>query len=432
MSTYTAKVGSVRVQVVRDGTSHGKTRYCIAWRPAPGAPRKRERFTDKKRAQNRAFEIANAIASSQADNLTLSSADVADYRRACQMLAPFNIPLGTAMAEFVSARKKVHPHTLHEAVTFFSRGHAEHREAPPVAGILVELLAELADERRSDKYVTPLRRDLEKFAAAIPDINEATEENVRAYLRDLRTSKGGPVSARRRDNVRDSIVRLTKFARKKSYLAADKVSGPEHIGHVAEGGEVSTYAPAEVAGILSWFHDHAPAWLPLVAIGAFAGLRTSEIFRLSWEAFNWTEGCIAVPRAIARKVRKARSVPILPALAAWLSPWRQHTGPLFPDIANPKQPRPMVAVERARDRVWLHFKKDTGVVWKTNALRHSFGSHRLAAVKSYDQVALEMGNSPAQIREHYNDPKGEAEALRYFSIVPASDVKNVVSMTSGA
>jgi hypothetical protein len=43
-----------------------------------------------------------------------------------------------------------------------------------------------------------------------------------------------------------------------------------------------------------------------------------------------------------------------------------------------------------------------------------------------------MGNSPAQIREHYNDPKGEAEALRYFSIVPASDVKNVVSMTSGA
>jgi hypothetical protein len=35
--------------------------------------------------------------------------------------------------------------------------------------------------------------------------------------------------------------------------------------------------------------------------------------------------------------------------------------------------------------------------WDNNALRHSFGSNRLPIVKSYAQVALEMGNSPAKV-----------------------------------
>lgn len=56
----------------------------------------------------------------------------------------------------------------------------------------------------------------------------------------------------------------------------------------------------------------------------------------------------------------------------------------------------------------------TGLPRRDNANRHSFGSYRLAIVKNYEQVALEMGNSARKVRENYNDPK--PEAIRFFSL----------------
>ena len=32
---------------------------------------------------------------------------------------------------------------------------------------------------------------------------------------------------------------------------------------------------------------------------------------------------------------------------------------------------------------------------------------------------MEMGNSPAKVREHYNDPKPESVAAAYFTVKPA-------------
>lgn len=44
-----------------------------------------------------------------------------------------------------------------------------------------------------------------------------------------------------------------------------------------------------------------------------------------------------------------------------------------------------------------------GLTWKHTALRHSFISYRVAAVKNADQVALEAGNSPETIFHHYRE-----------------------------
>jgi hypothetical protein len=61
-----------------------------------------------------------------------------------------------------------------------------------------------------------------------------------------------------------------------------------------------------------------------------------------------------------------------------------------------------------------------------NANRHSFGSYRLATAKSYDQVALEMGNSARKVREDYNDPKPESEGIAYFGLVPPEEKSKVI------
>lgn len=55
---------------------------------------------------------------------------------------------------------------------------------------------------------------------------------------------------------------------------------------------------------------------------------------------------------------------------------------------------------------------------KHNALRHSFCSYRLADVKSAAQVALEAGNSPQMIFEHYHELVTEKAARAWFTIRP--------------
>ena len=57
---------------------------------------------------------------------------------------------------------------------------------------------------------------------------------------------------------------------------------------------------------------------------------------------------------------------------------------------------------------------------KHNALRHSFCSYRMAAVKSAAEVALEAGNSPQMIFQHYRELVTEKEAKAWFAITPES------------
>jgi hypothetical protein len=58
------------------------------------------------------------------------------------------------------------------------------------------------------------------------------------------------------------------------------------------------------------------------------------------------------------------------------------------------------------------------VKWKRNALRHSFGSYRMEAVKNAGQVALEMGNSAAVVMKHYFDIVEARAAKEYWDIRP--------------
>jgi hypothetical protein len=60
----------------------------------------------------------------------------------------------------------------------------------------------------------------------------------------------------------------------------------------------------------------------------------------------------------------------------------------------------------------------SGVKWKRNALRHSFGSYRMEQTKNEGQVALEMGNSPKVVKDHYFEIVDERAMRDYWSISP--------------
>ena len=73
--------------------------------------------------------------------------------------------------------------------------------------------------------------------------------------------------------------------------------------------------------------------------------------------------------------------------------------------------------------------------WKKNALRHSFISYRVAETQNVAQVALEAGNSPQIIFQHYRELVRLKEAKEWFAIEPntVADVRRVrVCSTSAA
>ena len=75
----------------------------------------------------------------------------------------------------------------------------------------------------------------------------------------------------------------------------------------------------------------------------------------------------------------------------------------------------------------LKLSNDAAVVWKHNALRHSFISYRLAVIQNVNQVAFEAGNSAQMIFKHYRELVRPADAEKWFRIVPDQEA-NVIQL----
>jgi len=56
--------------------------------------------------------------------------------------------------------------------------------------------------------------------------------------------------------------------------------------------------------------------------------------------------------------------------------------------------------------------------WKQNALRHSYGSYRMAVVCDAAKVSLEMGNSPQKMFSNYRKVVTKAQGEAWFAIRP--------------
>ncbi len=334
-------------------------------------------------------------------------------RRMCALalntLHPTGLHIDAVARDVAAAYSTTGGIPITELAAFYMARNPSKAKPPETATLVQSLVKTLSEAGREDIYVRGLKRDLMPFAERHPDITLLNVDHIRDWLHELQARKDRPIGERRRDNIRDAIVRLFSYARDRRLLPEDRRTAAERILRIKPGHDVSTYTPDELRALLA----HVPRrWIPRFVIAAFAGLRTSEIFRLNWPDFKWDRGVIHVRRQVAKKVRLARVVPILPVLAAWLKPWRKATGPIYPH-ENWKQ------IEDADMAMLTTLSEVSGIKWRKNALRHSFGSYRLAIVKSIEQVAGEMGNSSGEVRRSYNDPKDEKEALAYFASKPS-------------
>lgn len=109
----------------------------------------------------------------------------------------------------------------------------------------------------------------------------------------------------------------------------------------------------------------APDVVPMLAIGAFAGIREAEIKRLDWSEVDQRRGHIEIRSSKAKSARR-RIVEIQPNLREWSRPHAEMTGPVVPVNSRKKLDLVRKAAKLGR--------------WPKNGLRHGYASYRLAAI----------------------------------------------------
>ncbi len=401
---------SVRIFRVK---RRGVTSYLIAY--YLNGRRLRETFRgDLNAATARAREIARQIGAQIAGTGVLPATEVEVHLAAVESLKPLGVSLAVAVQEYIAARQRIGGRPLLEAADFYSK----HGNVDLPKRALAEVVQEMLDAKKADGMTDRYRTHLAYALAPACDVltksvSELTTAEIDDYLRSL------TFSTRSRHNVRAALVTAFAFAKSRGYLPRDRETAAENSTRVkVKTGEVEIFTPREMAALLAAADADS---LPLIALGGFAGLRTAEISRLEWKDIDFAQGIITVSAAKS-KTASRRIVQILPNLAKWLVPWASCTGPIMP-VAH-------LSDSSAWCRLWEREKRVAevaGVKWKHNALRHSFGSYRLAQIKNAAEVALEMGNSPQMIFKHYRELVTPRDAAAWWAIAPER-AGNVIPM----
>jgi integrase len=257
------------------------------------------------------------------------------------------------------------------------------------------LSAKAADNLRP-RYLEDLRVRLGRFTESFGErkIADITPAEIDSWLRGLGVA---PIT---RNSFHARLSVLFGFARQRGWVCANPLVDVPRVK--VTGSVPGILSPDQVARLLESASQDV---LPVVAIGAFAGLRSAEIERLEWQHVRWDERLVEVP-ALSSKTASRRLVTMQPNLAAWLEPYRNHRGPICQRACRER----MIAAKRA-----------AGIrQWPSNALRHSFASYHLAAFKNAPALSLELGHiRPQTVFAHYRELVRPSDAARYWLIAPA-------------
>ncbi|XHR29591.1 MAG: tyrosine recombinase XerC [Chthoniobacteraceae bacterium] len=351
----------------------------------------KQTITDQETAIGAAQVIADRLAAGEGGAMTLNAAESAVYLRALGFCG--DTPLDVVCRDWADARTKLNGLPLSDVVADFLR--RTQGESVTVCRLIELFEADRRAHNVTDVYLKRLAYRLDRISAAFGprSVREVSETDIRRFLDG---QAGGEVN---RKNMRDAFVTLWRFARRERYLPRDLKTEAELVEapKIKRRERVEIFSPEEMRKLLA----AAPAHIrPLIAICGFSGVRSQgELSRLRWEDVKWDRHVIDV----AGKTGERRFVPLMPNLAAWLADFREAAGSVAKVIP---------------DKAFLRVSVKAGVKWKHNALRHSFGSYRVAATKSVDQTSLEMGNSAAMVRKHYLEAVHAEEAAAWFGVLP--------------
>ena len=400
------RLGRVTVTIYRRTAPSGDVCFMVG--NYSSGKRRFDCYGDEAAAIEAASRLARQLSEREVVAAAMTNEQAADYAAAVQALAPFKVALPVAAGTLAECLKFVAdlPNVLAACQHYAASRKTTTRK--PVADVVAELLAVKANRQASKRYLEDLRSRLNRFADAFrKDACDVTTPEVQAWL------DGFNLAAQTYANFKRCAHLLFEFAVARGYAAANPVAGCE--SRKTPGTKTAVYSPTEMLALL---RAASPVFLPCLAIGAFAGLRSAEIERLQWSDLDLAAGHIVVG-ADRAKTATRRVVPLAANLAALLAPYAGQTGSVWQGTHEDFYAAQQTTAAAA------------GLPWKANALRHSFASYRFAQTGDAGRVAGECGNSAAVVHKHYRELVKPADAAKWFALKPATPA-NVVAMPTAA
>lgn len=259
-------------------------------------------------------------------------------------------------------------------------------------------------EGRSDDYLLHLKNSIGKlFIGALGGdlaIAEISKADIETWLAGMDVK---PVTKANRYKYVRSMLR---WAVMRGYLASsptDKMEAPEV--KVSQPGILTV---EQAVALFAANKDDAQA-CAMLALGAFAGLRSSSIERLAPSEIRIAEKQIFLP---ANKFKTGRNH-LIEHAPENLWPWLERADPKA--MCEMTRRQFLTVRERA-------FAK-AGITPPHNALRHSFATYKCAIDGSAERASYILGHTnPAEIWQSYKGIATKADAERYFAIVPRMSV----------
>lgn len=370
--------------------------------------RYRPLFPTKAKAEEAALVERKRIQREGREAIHLSVADRLAAIDCLKLLEPHQISLRDAVRDFVGRIE----------------GERTARESRTVSACLEQWInakqARVDAGERARKTIMGYRNRAEVIKSSLGSLPVATI--TPSHLNDFLDSL--PFSKTTRTAYRTQISGFLKFCRTKGWMRHNPIDQVPVPGK--ERGPVEILTPAEIEDLLDAAKTDRDAriLLPVIALGAFAGLRPEEAKQMTWEKIDLSsETPCAEILPHTSKTRAKRFPPLNETCLSWLRGCREISGV----VSGTSAQRFRKAWERVRMAAGWHVteasqrkaKADGHAVkpWPEDCLRHSFASYWLPIHNDRPRLAEIMGNSVAVIREYYIRPIKPGVAERYWGLL---------------
>ena len=403
--------GRAIVKVYRRKTPAGNFSFMVA-NYADGERRRFDCYANEADAIAAATKLAQRLDSRDYVAASMTREQAIEFANASARLKPFGVTVDAATATVAECLKAVGDlANLIAAAKYYA---ARHKQVikKPVADVVAEFLTIKETRGASVRYMNDLRSRLEKFAGDCrKDCCNVTTADIQDWL------DGQKLKPQNYRNFRTVLHTLFKFATARAYAADNPVEGVERVK--VNGGDVQVFSPVEIDRLLEAARVNFPDFLPVLAIGAFAGLRSAEIERLEWSDIRLAERFIVVG-ADKAKTASRRIVPISDNLAAWLAPYSGKSGKVWAErsVLFYKTQEAVAAATAVEADAKKDIPAQKAVKWKANGLRHSFASYSFALTNDAGRIAGFLGNSAKVVHRHYRELVKPSDAVKWFAVKP--------------
>ncbi len=327
---------------------------------------------------------------------------------------PKGVDLEGAIIDYTEAVTRLGTAPLKEAVDFYLRHHKPVGGTRTISELMTDYLALKGEENCRKRSLMDMKCRIGRLAEDLGGrpVHTITTADIKAWLDENK------YTGQTRINYLRVFTSFFNFAKAKHLIDFNPASKDAIKRPRLDEKLPAVFMVKDVERLLSAASEKAPVIVPYLAIGFFAGLRTTELEGINWKDIDFAAKLITVRPEVAKK-RRQRHVTLSGNLTAWLAPFAKESGKVSPLSSEFRKGLAVVL-------------KDLELEWIHNGMRHTFASCHLAKHQDISKTALELGHTgnPTMLFNHYRNLVKPADADAYWNIAPKRS-GNVVQVPEG-